>query len=80
MTSIVIPQEVFFGITTNSLLLQRDDVPQCSLKAYKVLAKKVSACHATKGVAQIYRHCAASQLNIPVPHSCQIHQSMADMH
>jgi transaldolase len=33
-------KEVFFGITTNSLLLQKDDVPQCNLKAYKVLAKK----------------------------------------
>ena len=47
-------QEVFFGITTNSLLLQRDDVPQCSLKAYKVLAKKVSACGMFKG--QLPKH------------------------
>lgn len=35
-------KEVFYGITTNSLILQKDDVPQCNLKAYKVLAKKVA--------------------------------------
>jgi hypothetical protein len=35
-------KEVFFGVTSNSLILQKDDVPQCNLKAYRMLAKKVT--------------------------------------
>lgn len=29
------------GITSNPLILQRDQVPQCNLKVYKVLAQQV---------------------------------------
>ena len=29
------------GITSNPLILQKDDVPQCNLKVYKILAKQV---------------------------------------
>ena len=40
------------GTTTNPAILQKDKVPNCNLKVYKILAKQVCADQPTKSALQ----------------------------